>query len=204
MFKSSSKTVFIGVTGMYDRPKNNVKKLIEGIYNAKIDIKMITGDSVETASSIAKECGFKNVKAITWNDMKELSYEEFNRVVNEYNVFARMTPEFKLKIVDALQESGHRVAIIGDGVNDVPALKKAEVGIAMGKRGSDIANEAGDIILLNDDISSIIHGIKEGRTIFTNIRKVINYLLTANLAEVVTVFFGSLWGVILFLPIQIL
>jgi Ca2+-transporting ATPase len=133
-----------------------------------------------------------------------LSKEQLKKTVEEYNVFARMSPEFKLKIVSALQENGRRVAITGDGVNDVPALKQAEVGISMGKKGSDIAKEAADIILLDDDLSSIVKGIKEGRTIFSNIRKVINYLLTSNLAEVFVVFLGSLIGVMPILALQLL
>ncbi len=204
MVYRDEKKILIGITGMYDKPKKDVPRTIKVIYGAGIEIKMITGDSEETAKAIARECGFRNIKAISWNDLKELSDEEFKKVVEECNVFARMTPELKLRVVKALQENGHRVAITGDGVNDVPALKAAEVGIAMGKRGSDIAKEAGDIILLDDNLSSILESIKEGRTIFANVRKVINYLLTANLAEVIAVFVGSMWGVLLLLPIQLI
>jgi Ca2+-transporting ATPase len=196
--------IFLGFVGMYDSPKLGVKKTIETIYGAGIDVKMITGDNVHTASAIAKECGFRNIKAITWDEIKDLSNEELIKVVNEYNIFARMSPEFKLKIVSGLQQLGHRVAITGDGVNDVPALKKAEVGIAMGKRGTDIAKEAADLILLDDNFSTIVYGIKEGRTIFSNVRKVINYLLTANLAEVIVVFLGALYGLMPFTAIQLL
>lgn len=200
----SSATVFVGFVGMYDPPKKDVKKTIDTIYEAGIDLKMITGDNVHTATAIAKECGFRNVKAVSWEELKDYSVDALKKAVEECNVFARMSPDFKLKIVAALQENGKRVAITGDGVNDVPALKKAEVGIAMGDRGTDIAKEAADLILLDDNLSSIVAGIKEGRTIFSNVRKVINYLLTANLAEVMVVFLGAMIGVMPFLAIQLL
>ncbi len=200
----SRNIVFIGVTGMYDAPKEGIKKTIETIYKANIDVKMITGDNPKTAMAIAKECGFRNVKAATWDDLKDLSNEQLKQKVIECNIFARMSPEFKVKIVTALQEMGKRVGITGDGVNDVPALKRAEIGIAMGKRGTDIAKEAAELILLDDNLSSVVRGIKTGRTIFSNIRKVINYLLTANLAEVAVVFMGSMLGLLPFLPIQLL
>ncbi len=202
--EDSGAYVFIGFVGMYDKPKKDVKEAIATIYKAGIDVKMITGDNINTATAIAKECGFKNISAVTWDEIKALSVEELKHKVKGCNVFARMSPDYKLKIVSALQENGRRVAITGDGVNDVPALKKAEVGIAMGDRGTDIAKEAADLILLDDNFSSIVLGIKEGRTIFSNIRKVINYLLTANIAEVFVVFLGSMLGVMPFLAIQLL
>ena len=202
--KSDNKNVFIGFVGMYDSPRKDVKETIETIYQAGIEIKMITGDNIHTATAIAKECGFKRINAITWNEIKDLSVDELKIKVKECNIFARMSPEYKLKIITALQENGDRVAITGDGVNDVPALKKAKVGITMGDKGTDIAKEAADIILLDDNFSSIIVGIREGRTIFSNIRKVINYLLTANIAEVFVVFLGSMFGVMPFLAIQLL
>jgi len=196
--------VFIGITGIHDPPKNDIKNVIRTIYNANIDLKMITGDNVHTAKAIAAECGFRNIKAITWDELKDLSENELKEVARTCNIFARMSPAYKLRIVTVLQEMGCRVAITGDGVNDVPALKKANVGVAMGKRGSDIAKEAADLIILDDDLSSIVVGIKEGRTIFSNTRKVINYLLTANLAEVLLVFVTSIMGLVPFLAIQLL
>ncbi|NOZ80767.1 MAG: cation-transporting P-type ATPase [DPANN group archaeon] len=198
------KHVFIGFVGIYDQPKKNVQETIRTIYRAGIDLKMITGDNRHTAIAIAKECGFRNVKAVNWDELKDLSAGELKKTVESCNIFSRMSPAYKLRIVNALQENGRRVAITGDGVNDVPALKKAEVGIAMGERGTDIAKEAADLILLDDNLSSVVKGIKEGRTIFSNIRKVINYLLTANLAEVFVVFLGSMFGVMPFLAIQLL
>ena len=196
--------VFIALIGLYDKPREGIAESVSVLYRASISIKMITGDSEKTAEAIAKECGFRDVKAISWDRLKDMSEDELNSVVEEYNVFARMSPEFKLRIVNALQNNGHRVAITGDGVNDVPSLRQADVGVAMGGRGSDIAKEASDLILLEDNLPSIVDGVKEGRRIFSNVRKVINYLLTANLAEVLVVFFGSLAGVMPFLAIQIL
>lgn len=198
------KDIFIGFVGIYDKPKEGISATISNIYNSNIDIKMITGDNIYTATAIAKECGFRDIKALDWEHIKNLSDEELRKVVLDANVFARMSPENKVRIVSALQAGGRRVAITGDGVNDVPALKKADVGISMGEKGSDIAKEAGDVIILNDDLSSIVEGVKEGRTIFSNIRKVINYLLTANLSEVLVVFLGSLLGVMPFVAIQLL
>jgi P-type Ca2+ transporter type 2C len=196
--------IFIGFVGIYDAPKEGINKTINLLLKAGIELKMITGDNIHTACAIAKECGFKNIKGITWDEIKDLSENDLKIKVEECNVFARMSPEFKLKIVYALQLNGKRVAITGDGVNDVPALKKADVGISMGDKGADIAKEASDIILLDDDLSSIVKSIKEGRTVFSNVRKVINYLLTANLAEVLVIFIGSFFGLMPFLAIQLL
>lgn len=201
--EKKEQAVFLGFIGLYDAPKKGISETIKGIYSAGIDIKMITGDNIETAVAIAKECGFKNIKAIKWNDLNDLSKEELCRKVEECNIFARMSPEYKLKIVHALQENGHRIAITGDGVNDVPSLKRAEVGIAMG-RGSDLAKDAGDLVLLDDNIDNLYYAIREGRTVFSNIRKVINYLLTANFSEVLVIFVSSLFGLVPFVAIQIL
>jgi Ca2+-transporting ATPase len=135
--------VFIGFVGIHDPPKEGIRGVVSTVYSAHIGLKMITGDNIHTAEAIAKECGFRHIKAISWDDMKDLSEKDLRECVTKYNIFARMSPEFKLKIVSALQSLGKRVAITGDGVNDVPALKKANVGVAMGKRGSDIAKEEG-------------------------------------------------------------
>lgn len=200
----SYNNIFLGLVGIYDPPREGIPDVVKSIYGAGIELKMITGDNITTAESIAKECGFEKIKAISWNEMKGFSETKLKKCVLKYNVFARMSPEFKLRIVSALQESGNRVAITGDGVNDVPALKQADVGVAMGLRGSDIAKEAADLIILDDHLESIVAAIKEGRTIFSNIRKVINYLLTANLAEVLVVFIASLMGLMPFIAIQLL
>jgi len=200
---TGSNEVFLGFCGLYDAPKKGIKQTIEKIYSANIEIKMITGDGKETAVAIAKECGFRDIKSINYYELVKLNKKEFEKVVLTYNVFARMTPQFKEKILTILQKKGHRVAITGDGVNDSMALKKADVGIVMGN-GSDIAKESGDLILVNNDFNSLPMAISEGRGIFHNIRKVVNYLLTANLAEVLTILVSSFFGFIPFTAIQIL
>lgn len=194
---------FVGFVGIYDSPIENIQDTINTLYEAGIDVKMITGDNKITAIAIGKECGFKNIKAIDWNELEKLSDVEFEKAVKECNIFSRMTPDFKYRIVSALQNQGHRVAITGDGVNDAPALKKADVGIVMG-RGSDIAKEAGDLILIDNNFSNLTIAINDGRGIFLNVRKVVNYLLTANMVEVLTIFIASFFGIIPFTPIQIL
>ncbi len=198
------KEVFVGFAGIYDPPQEGIQKVVKTIYGANIELKMITGDNIRTAEAIAKECGFRDIRAISWDDLKDMSTSQLKKVVDEYNVFARMSPEFKLRIVSTLQESGKRVGITGDGVNDVPALKTGEVGIAMGKRGSDIAKEAGDIILLDDKLSTVTLAVQQGRTVFANVRKVLNYLLTSNVAEVMVVFIAALIGKLPFTAIQLL
>ncbi len=195
--------VFLGFSGLYDAPKKGINETINSLYNAKIEIKMITGDSKETAIAIAKESGFKNIKAMNYDEIINLDENEFKKVIEECNVFSRMTPELKFKILKGLQENNHRVAITGDGVNDSIALKHGDVGVVMGS-GSDIAKESGDIILINNDFRTLPKAIHEGRGIFHNIRKVVNYLLTANLAEVLTIFISSFFGLIPFTAIQIL
>ena len=203
-YSYSNQNIYIGFSGILDAPKEGVEETIKQIYSAGIDIKMITGDNLVTAIAIAKKCGFKHISGVSWHELENISEEEFITLVNKSNVFARIPPEMKYHIVSALQDSGKRVAITGDGVNDAPALKKAEVGIAMGLKGSDIAKDASDMIILDDNLSSIVSGVKEGRTIFANIKKVFNYLLTANLAEVLVVFLGALVGLVPFSAIQLL
>lgn len=197
------KEVFVGFAGLYDKPKDGIKDTIEKLYLANIDVKMITGDNLNTAIAVAKECGFRNPKGVAWSDIKNLGTEELRKKIIDCNVFARVLPEFKEKIVAILKESGNRVAITGDGVNDTIALRDSDVGIVMGS-GSDIAKESADMVLINNDFNSIPLAIKEGRGIFSNIRKVINYLLTANLAEVIVIFVASFLGIIPFTAIQIL
>ena len=202
-FDSKNNEVFLGFSGLYDAPKIGIKETIKTIYKANIEIKMITGDGKDTAVSIAKECGFKNIKAINYSELSSLTKKDFEKAVLENNVFSRMTPQYKEKILEILQLNGHRVAITGDGANDSIALKQADVGVVMGN-GSDIAKESGDLILINNDFRTLPKAIFEGRGIFHNIRKVVNYLLTANLAEVLTILVSSFFGFIPFTAIQIL
>lgn len=202
-YKVNNKNIFVGFVGLYDKPKDGIDKTIKTLYSSGIDVKMITGDNLNTALAIAKECGFKSPNGIEFKDIKDLPENEFKKKILECNVFGRVMPEFKEKIVEVLQNEGNRVAITGDGVNDTIALRNADVGIVM-ESGSDIAKESSDMILLNNNFNEIPNAIREGRGIFANIRRVINYLLTANLAEVLVVFFASFVGIVPFTAIQIL
>lgn len=203
-YKQGKSHIFIGLIGLYDPPKPHLSSVINTLYEAGIEIKMITGDGQHTALAVAQATGFRNPNAIDWFEMRDLSAEKLKEVVESHNIFARVSPENKLAIVKALQGNNHRVAITGDGVNDVPALEEATVGIAMGKHSSDMAKNAADLIILDDNLEAIVEGVKQGRTIFTNIRKVINYLLTANLGEIMVMFIGGFFGTMPFQPIQLL
>ena len=203
-YRQGKDEVFLGIVGLYDPPRTGLEELIATLEEAGITIKMITGDHQETALSVAKSCGFNNPRAIDWEELKDLSANQLNDVVKEYDVFTRMNPEHKLMIVKALQENGYRVAISGDGINDVPAFQQAEVGIAVGEHSDAMAKDAADLIITDDHLESIVDGVREGRTIFYNVRKVINYLFTANLGEILVVMIGSFFSLMPFLPIQLL
>ncbi|MFB6108888.1 MAG: cation-translocating P-type ATPase, partial [Haloplanus sp.] len=196
--------VFLGAVGMWDPPREGVGEAIQTMYDAGIEVKMLTGDSERTAVAIAEECGFEDVSSVAWEDVNDADDEEMETLVSEHNVFARMDPSLKMAMVDALHRLDYRVAITGDGVNDVPPIEAAEVGIAMGERGSDITRDAADIILLDDAFPTIVSAIKYGRTVLSNVRKTVDYLLTANLFEVVVVFVSSLMAFTPFRAIQLL
>ncbi len=185
--KLENDLIFIGVQGMIDPPRIEVKPLIEQCHTSGIRVIMITGDHVETAKAVAKEIGIVG-DAITGEELDKLSEEELEKAVEKVSIYARVNPGFKMRIVDALKKNGHIVAMTGDGVNDAPALKKADIGIAMGITGTDVAKEASDMVLLDDHFSTIVSAIEEGRGIFHNIRKFVAYLLSCNIAEVLVVF----------------
>jgi Ca2+-transporting ATPase len=159
---------------------------------------MATGDNLETARAIGAQVGFDPEGATTGREVETLSDERLREVVEDVEVFARVDPEHKVWILQALQANGHNVAMTGDGVNDAPALRNADVGIAMGQRGTDVAQGASDMVLRDDDFATIRDAIAEGRGIFDNIRKFVNYLLSANAGEVLVVFLGVLAGSALF------
>ncbi|MDP4163607.1 MAG: HAD-IC family P-type ATPase, partial [Bacillota bacterium] len=198
---------FIGVQGMIDPPRPEVKKAIKECREAGIKTVMITGDHVITAKAIAKQLGILNSKSkvLDGKALAGMSVDELEVVVEEVSVFARVSPEHKLKIVKALQNRGHIVAMTGDGVNDAPAIKAADIGVAMGIAGTDVAKEASALVLLDDNFATIKAAIKEGRNIYENIRKFIRYLLASNVGEILVMLFAMILALPLpLLPIQIL
>lgn len=182
----------LGLQGMMDPPRKEVVEVIHRVTTeAGMRVVMITGDHIETAKAVAKEIGLQG-EALSGVDLDRLSQSEFERKVESISVYARVNPEHKIRIVQALQKHGHQVAMTGDGVNDAPAIKAADIGVAMGVTGTDATKEAADLILLDDQFLTIISAIEEGRGIFDNVRKFVNYLLSANIAEVITILFGVL------------
>lgn len=208
--KIESGLTFIGLLGMIDPPRPEVKAAIKECNEAGIQTVMITGDHVATACAIAKELGIlpnqSHVHSVMdGQQLNELTVEELEDVVEEVVVFARVSPEHKLKIVNALQNKGHIVAMTGDGVNDAPAIKAADIGIAMGISGTDVAKEASSLILTDDNFSTIKSAIKEGRNIYENIRKFIRYLLASNVGEILVMLLAMLLSLPLpLVPVQIL
>ncbi|MGI6224914.1 MAG: calcium-transporting P-type ATPase, PMR1-type [Peptococcales bacterium] len=199
--------IFVGLAGMIDPPRPSAIKAVAVCRNAGIKTVMITGDHKTTAEAIAKELKIYNEKDIvlTGNQLDQMSDQELDKVVNNVTVYARVSPKHKLRIVKALRGQGHVVAMTGDGVNDAPAIKEADIGIAMGITGTDVTKESSSMILGDDNFATIVAAVEEGRAIYDNIRKFIRYLLSCNVGEVLTMFFASLMGLPLpLLPIQIL
>jgi len=200
--------VFIGIVGIIDPPREGVKEAISECHTAGINVLMLTGDNPLTAMAISKQVGIESRDVLIGTEIDKISDEElYLRIKNNFKVFARLTPEHKLRIMSVLQKNKNIVAMTGDGVNDSLALKKADVGIAMGIRGTDVAKQASDLILLDDNFVTIVSAIKEGRRIFDNIQKFTNYLLTSNFAEVAIIFLATLFLTLkepILLPIQLL
>lgn len=199
--------VFVGLTGMIDPPRKEVREAISKCRKAGIKTVMITGDHQTTAEAIAKQLGMipANGVSMSGQQIGQLSDDELDAKVNDTYVYARVSPEHKLRIVKSLQRNGHVVAMTGDGVNDAPAIKAADIGIAMGITGTDVSKEASSLILSDDNFSTIVAAIEEGRSIYENIRKFIRYLLASNVGEIMTMFIAMMAGLPLpLVPIQIL
>ena len=187
--------VFAGLIGIIDPPRAEARDAVARAKHAGIRPIMITGDHPRTASVIARELGIStDGRATTGAELAQFAPDVLSRTVASVSVYARVDPEHKLRIVDALKRSGAVVAMTGDGVNDAPALKKADIGVAMGITGTDVSKEAADMVLSDDNFASIVAAVEEGRAIFANIRKFLRYLLSSNIGEVMTMFFGVLFA----------
>jgi Ca2+-transporting ATPase len=198
---ADSDMVFLGLVGMIDPPREEAKDAVRLCEQAGIKSVMITGDHKLTAVAIAKELGLlKGGIALSGEEMDRISDEEFERIVERVEVYARVSPAHKLRVVEALAKKGHVVAMTGDGVNDAPALKKADIGVAMGITGTGVSKEAADMVLTDDNFASIVAAVEEGRGIFDNIKKYLMYLLSSNLGEVLLMAVAILFGPLIGLP----
>ena len=199
---------FVGLFGMIDPPRNEVREAVAATKSAGIRTVMITGDHPLTATEIARQLGIidtDNIKALTGEEIENLSFDELKNTVDDVQVFARVSPEHKLKIVQALQARGHIVAITGDGVNDAPALKRADIGVAMGMTGTDVSKEAADMILLDDNFATIVAAVKEGRTVHDNIRSFLRFSVAGNIGKVLVMLLAPFLGKLIpLLPLQLL
>jgi Ca2+-transporting ATPase len=197
--------VLLGLGGMIDPPRCEAKGSIEVCNKAGIRTVMITGDHKLTAVTIATELGImKGGMALTGDEINNMSQDEFNGVADKVDVYARVSPEHKLRVIEALARKGHVVAMTGDGINDAPALKKADIGIAMGIKGTDVTREAADMILTDDNFASIVAAVEEGRAIFDNIKKYLVFLLSCNLGEILLMAIAILFGPLMGIPAGIL
>jgi Ca2+-transporting ATPase len=203
-YKKNHKTVFSGLCGMIDPPRKEVKNAIKLCINAGIRVIMITGDHRITAEAVAQKVGITG-KVLEGKELEKLSDKEFDKLADEVNIYARVNPEHKVRILKALQEKGNVVAMTGDGVNDAPALKSADVGVAMSIKGTDVARSASDMVLLDDNFATIVSAVKEGRVIYDNIKKFVKFLLSANLGELLIIVISLVLSLPLpLLPLQIL
>ncbi len=198
--------VFLGFAGMTDPPREEAKAAIRRCAAASVRTVMITGDHKNTAVAVAGKAGLlKGGMAITGEELNRLSDEELDRDIGKYTVFARVEPAHKLRIVRSFKRRGEIVTMTGDGVNDAPAVKEADVGVAMGVTGTDVTKQAADVILMDDNLATLVNAVEQGRCVYANIRKFVRYLLSCNIGEVLTMFLGIIMGMpIVLLPVQIL
>lgn len=188
--------IFVGLAGMIDPPRPEVADAVAMCKSAGIKPVMITGDHIGTACAIAKQLGFirSDQEAIHGKELNRMTSGQLSEQISKYSVFARVSPEHKVRIVKALQSHGHVVAMTGDGINDAPALKTADIGCAMGKGGTDVAKNAADMILMDDNFATIVSAVQEGRGIYDNIQKAIHFLLSSNIGEIITIFTAIFFG----------
>jgi Ca2+-transporting ATPase len=197
--------VLLGFVGLLDPPRPEVAAAVDLCHSAGVRILMITGDNATTAQAIAGRIGIRNAQAVTGAEIDGMSDADLTRALSRDALFARTTPAHKMRIVECLQQAGEVVAMTGDGVNDAPALKRADIGVAMGQRGTDVAKEAADLVILDDNFATIVAAIREGRRQFGNIRKFVRYLLASNSAEVIALALNLLiGGPLVLLPVHIL
>ena len=197
--------VFLGLQGMLDPPRPEVPGAIEACLDSGINLVMITGDNAVTARAVGEAVGLRSTRVVRGPELEEMTDQELRAIIEDVDIFARTSPDHKTRILTTLQEGGHTVAMTGDGVNDAPAVKNADVGVAMGIRGTDVTEQASDIVLLDDNFATIRDAVKGGRRIFDNVRKFVNYLLSGNSGEVTMIFTGSMLGFgLVITPIQIL
>ncbi|MBL4694146.1 cation-transporting P-type ATPase, partial [Candidatus Gracilibacteria bacterium] len=202
---TESSLIFLGIIGMLDPPRKTVKTSIEIAQKAGIEVKIITGDNPITAKAIGKLIGLETKKIVTGKQIDKLTDRELSKLIKETSIFARTKPEHKYRIVDLLKKAHHVVAVTGDGVNDAPALKHADVGIAMGIKGTEATKEVADIVLKDDNFSTIVTTIHEGRRVYHNILAFIKYMLSANFDTIMAVGVITILGMPLpILPLQIL
>ncbi len=199
--------VFLGLQGMIDPPRPEVKEAYQKCQEAGLRVVMITGDHKDTAAAVAKEIGIIDDRGtvITGTELDALGDEEYTRMAPDVRVYARVSPQHKVRITDMHKRMGHVVAMTGDGINDAPALKRSDIGVAMGITGTDVTKEASDMVLADDNFATIVSAVEEGRGIYENIRKFVYYLLSSNFAEVITIFVAELLNMPLpLLPVQLL
>ena len=198
--------IFIGLAGMIDPVRPEVKDAIKECREAGIRPIMITGDHINTASAIARELGIltEDKRAITGSELSEISDEDFRREVENIAVYARVQPEHKTRIVKTLQGLGYVTAMTGDGVNDAPSIKTADIGVGMGITGTDVTKNVADMVLTDDNFATIVNAVEEGRRIYANIRKAVQFLLASNMSEVLAIFFATLAGFVILKPVHLL
>lgn len=195
-FETENDLIFVGLVGMIDPPREEAKDAINVCKKAGIQVKMITGDHKITATAIGRQLGIveEGAAAVEGREISEMDDEQLRERVKTVNVFARVSPEHKVRLVDAVRANGDIAAMTGDGVNDAPSLKHADIGVAMGITGTDVSKEAADMILTDDNFASIVRAVAEGRTIYSNIRKVVGFLLSCNIGEILVIFIAMLAG----------